>query len=173
MSADPAFWSTAIGWLFLVTNAGRLLAYFPQIVAAARCDSGARSVSILTWSYFAFAHLTALLYAILVLRDSRSTWIFAGNFVVTLILVAIVFLKRRRHRRVNHGKTSSRQTRAPTPSAAPHGRYRKEGSPRLAARSRLVMTDSDGDAPSGLPPGRRRQIVLRFGLQAVTLRAAR
>jgi hypothetical protein len=172
MSADPAFWSTAIGWLFLVTNAGRLLAYFPQIIVAARCDSGARSVSILTWSYFAFAHLTALLYAILVLRDSRSIWIFGGNLVVTLILVAIVFLKRRRHRSANHGKTSPSRRRA-LPPAGSSRRNRKEGPPRYAARNRLLMTDSNGNGPTGLPPGRKRQIVLRFGLQTVTLRAAR
>jgi hypothetical protein len=33
---------------------------------------------------FAFAHLTALLYAILVLRDSRSTWIFGGRRQIVL-----------------------------------------------------------------------------------------
>lgn len=90
----PTWVPELIGWLFLVTNTGRLVAYFPQIFAAARCDAGARSVSLLTWGYFAVAHFTALLYAVFVLRDSRSIAIFCGNFVVTLVLVAIVARKR-------------------------------------------------------------------------------
>lgn len=90
----PTWIPELIGWLFLVTNTGRLVAYFPQIFAAARCDAGARSVSLLTWSYFAVAHFTALLYAIFVLRDPYSIAIFCGNFVVTLVLVVVVARKR-------------------------------------------------------------------------------
>jgi uncharacterized protein with PQ loop repeat len=88
-----------IGWLFLVTNSGRLLAYIPQMVATARCESGARSVSILTWGYFVVAHLSGLLYAITVLHDTRSIWIFSGNLLVTVILVAIILWKRYSHKR--------------------------------------------------------------------------
>ena len=88
-----------IGWLFLVTNSGRLLAYIPQMVATARCESGARSVSILTWGYFAVAHFSGLLYAIAVLHDTRSIWIFSGNLLVTKILVAIILWKRYCHKR--------------------------------------------------------------------------
>jgi hypothetical protein len=90
---------SVVGWLFLAANSGRLIAYLPQIVAAARCDAGARSVSILTWGYFAFAHCTAVLYAVIVLHDTRSTWIFSGNLVVTLVLVGIVCWKRYCHAR--------------------------------------------------------------------------
>jgi len=89
--------SSLIGWLFLVANGGRLLAYIPQIIAAARCNTGAKSISLLTWAYFAFAHLTALLYAAMVLHDQRSIWIFTGNLIVTLLLVGLVFWKRREH----------------------------------------------------------------------------
>lgn len=96
MTTESA-WTSLIGWLFLIANSGRLLAYLPQIFAAARCDAGAKSVSILTWGYFAFAHLTALLYALFVLHDEKSVWIFSGNFVVTVVLVTIVYLKRRRY----------------------------------------------------------------------------
>jgi hypothetical protein len=90
----------AIAWLFLVTNTGRLLAYFPQIFATLRCEAGARSVSVVTWSYFAAAHLSALLYALFVLRDARSALIFSGNLGVTLALVAIILWKRHRYRKV-------------------------------------------------------------------------
>lgn len=96
-------WTEAVGWLFFVANSGRLLAYLPQLAAAARCDAGARSVSIITWSYFAFAHFTALLYAHLVLCDSKSVWIFAGNLFVTLLLVGIVIWKRRVHLATDNG----------------------------------------------------------------------
>lgn len=87
-------WEELVGWLFVTTNSGRLLAYLPQIVATVRCRTGAKSVSILTWGYFGIAHFAALLYAIYVLHDSRLTWVFAGNLVVTLILVTIILWKR-------------------------------------------------------------------------------
>jgi hypothetical protein len=97
--AGEPFWTAVIGWLFLVANSGRLLAYFPQIIVAARCDAGAKSVSILTWAYFAFAHFTAVLYAVFVLHDDKAVWIFSGNLIVTLILVGIVCWKRHCHAR--------------------------------------------------------------------------
>jgi uncharacterized protein with PQ loop repeat len=87
-------WEELVGWLFVATNSARLLAYLPQIVATVRCRAGAKSVSILTWGYFGIAHFSALLYAIYVLRDSRLSWVFAGNLTVTLILVAIILWKR-------------------------------------------------------------------------------
>lgn len=91
--------STLVGWLFVLANGGRLLAYIPQIIAAARCDTGAKSVSLLTWAYFAFAHLSALLYAAEVLHDQRSIWIFTGNLCVTLLLVGLLGWKRCEHTR--------------------------------------------------------------------------
>ena len=92
---DPSGnWNEFVSWLFLLTNTGRIVAYLPQIRAAWTCPSGARSVSLLTWSYFAVAHLAALLYAIHVLRDSRSTLIFAGNLAVTLCLVMVLVWRR-------------------------------------------------------------------------------
>jgi len=87
-------WEELVGWLFVTTNSGRLLAYLPQIVATLRCRAGAKSISILTWGYFGIAHFSALLYAIYVLHDSRLTWIFSGNLAVTLILVGIILWKR-------------------------------------------------------------------------------
>jgi len=88
----------AIGWMFLATSTGRLLAYLRQIVATLRRETGAKSVSALTWGYFAVAHFSALHHAIHVLRDSRSTWLSSGNLTVTLALVAIIFWKRLRRR---------------------------------------------------------------------------
>jgi hypothetical protein len=99
MNGPAVTWVELFTWLFLLANAGRFLAYAPQILAAWQCEAGARSVSLLTWSYFAFAHLTALLYAIFVLQDSKSVWIFSGNLFFTLLLVAMLVFKRLQHRR--------------------------------------------------------------------------
>jgi hypothetical protein len=55
---------------------------------------------LVTWSYFTFAHLTALMYALVVLHDAKSAWIFAGNLSFTSLLVALLIFKRvqQRHR---------------------------------------------------------------------------
>lgn len=90
-------WVDVITWVFLIANTGRLLAYIPQFICAWRCEYGAKSISILTWSYFTFAHCTALVYALLVLKDSKSVWIFAGNLGVTLCLVTLLLWKRWTH----------------------------------------------------------------------------
>lgn len=86
----------AIAWLFVATNTGRILAYLPQIVAALRCSESARSISLLTWSYFALSHFTAVLYGAIVLHDQRMTWIFLGNLAATGGLCAILLWKRGR-----------------------------------------------------------------------------
>ncbi len=92
-------WIEAITWMFVIANTGRLVAYLPQFLAAWNCPSGAKSVSILTWSYFTFAHFTALLYALFALRDSRSAWIFSGNLLATACLVTLLLWKRLQHSR--------------------------------------------------------------------------
>ncbi len=99
MTGTASEWAEILSWVFLVANSGRILAYLPQMIAAWRCPIGARSVSVSTWSYFAFAHLTALLYAVYVLRDFRSAWIFAGNLAATTFLVVLIVWRRRQHRR--------------------------------------------------------------------------
>jgi uncharacterized protein with PQ loop repeat len=92
-------WVDVFTWLFLIANAGRVLAYMPQIAAAWKCPSGAKSVSLLTWSYFTFAHLTALMYALVVLQDAKSAWIFGGNLTFTGLLVVLLIFKRIQHLR--------------------------------------------------------------------------
>ena len=86
-----------ITWLFVAANTGRILAYVPQLVAAWNCKNGATSVSRLTWGYFAFAHLAGILYATYVVNDHRMMLVFCGNFVVCLLLVAIVTWKKLSH----------------------------------------------------------------------------
>ncbi len=118
--SGPAMpWHDVITWMFLIANGGRIVAYLPQIMSAWYCPSGAKSVSILTWSYFAFAHLTALLYALFVLHDSRSVWIFSGNLAVTVCLVALLLWKRMRYRQWLLGPRRDARTHAPEIEMSP------------------------------------------------------
>jgi hypothetical protein len=99
--------------MFLIANGGRIVAYLPQIMSTWYCPTGARSVSVLTWSYFAFVHLTALLYALFVLHDSRSVWIFSGNLAVTACLVALLLWTRMCYRQSLRGLQRNDRTSAP------------------------------------------------------------
>ena len=83
-----------IGGLFLATNTGRVLAYVPQFIGVWKCEQGARSVSLLTWLYFAISHLTGAMYGIWVAHDEKVTLIFFGNFVATTLLCAMIIWKR-------------------------------------------------------------------------------
>ncbi len=87
-----------IAWLFVAANAGRLIGYMPQVVAAWKCKNGASSVSRLTWGYFAFAHFTGILYATIVIHDLSMAAVFFGNFLVCCLLIGIVSWKKRRQR---------------------------------------------------------------------------
>lgn len=115
-TAPAVSWVEIITWIFLVANTGRLLAYIPQFISAWNCKHGAKSVSILTWSYFTFAHCTALVYAIFVLKDSKSVWIFAGNLGVTLCLVTLLLWKRMTYIRAVRRSRGAENTKSSTTS---------------------------------------------------------
>ncbi len=87
-----------VTWLFVATNACRLFAYVPQLLAAARCENGASAVSRATWSYFAVAHLAGHLYSRMVLHDARMASVLLGNFVACSALVGTVTWKKYRYR---------------------------------------------------------------------------
>jgi hypothetical protein len=86
-----------VTWVFLFANAGRILAYVPQLVAAWNCMNGASSVSRLTWGYFAFAHFAGVLYGAYVIHDFKMAWMFSGNLFACLLLVCIVTCKKMAH----------------------------------------------------------------------------
>lgn len=86
-----------VTWAFFAANGGRILAYIPQLVAAWKCENGAKSVSRMTWGYFAFAHMTGILYGLIVIHNAQMALVFAGNFVVCSLLVGIVTWKEIRH----------------------------------------------------------------------------
>ncbi|APW37291.1 hypothetical protein RD110_08870 [Rhodoferax koreense] len=58
-----------IAWLYLLTNATRIVSYLPQIVVVWRCTDGAASVSLLTWGSWVLSQMTAVFYGVLVLQD--------------------------------------------------------------------------------------------------------
>jgi uncharacterized protein with PQ loop repeat len=126
-------WVDVFTWLFLIANAGRVLAYMPQIAAAWKCPSGAKSVSLLTWSYFTFAHLTALMYALVVLQDAKSAWIFGGNLIFTGLLVVLLIFKRIQHRR-----------RASAVATVSAGKARSEMRKALKRAQSLARTNATG-----------------------------
>jgi len=99
MNDAVTYWVT---WAFFAANAGRIFAYFPQILAAVRCKNGAVAVSRMTWTYFATAHFTGCLYGLMVIHDSNMAIVFLGNFIACVTLVGIVTWKKMQfHRRLD------------------------------------------------------------------------
>ena len=111
-------WTYIITWLFVVANAGRILAYVPQLLAAWNCKNGATSVSRLTWGYFAFAHFAGVLYGAFVIHDFKMALMFSGNLLVCVLLVAIVTWKKVIHAR----STVSSESNVNSARQSPWGR---------------------------------------------------
>ena len=88
-----------VTWAFFAANAGRIFSYLPQILAAIHCRNGAVAVSRMTWGYFAVAHLTGVLYGLVVIHDHNMALVFLGNFIACCVLVGIVTWKKIRHAR--------------------------------------------------------------------------
>jgi hypothetical protein len=82
---------------FAICNSMRILAYFPQIRAAATDNNGASAISCTTWMLFLVANLSTVAYALV----NRSDWwlagYFAANALCCLAIVAVTFWRRRRH----------------------------------------------------------------------------
>lgn len=59
----------AVVWLYLLTNALRLVTYVPQVRAVWRDQHGAQTISLLTWGSWTASNAFALAYAGLVAQD--------------------------------------------------------------------------------------------------------
>lgn len=81
---------------FLVTNAGRVLAYLPQIAAIARDRNRAAAVSCATWTLFLVSNLASALYAGLISMDIAMMVPFAANTVCCAMIVGLLCWKRSR-----------------------------------------------------------------------------
>jgi hypothetical protein len=69
LAASDGVWLQMIGWLYLLTNATRVITYVPQIVVVWRCTDGAMSVSLLTWCSWVLSHVAATAYGLLLVHD--------------------------------------------------------------------------------------------------------
>ncbi len=85
--------------LFAAINTVRVFAYIPQITRAARDQNGASAISYTTWGLFFISHLSTIAYALVCQGDALLALIFLGNAIACLAIIAVTFLKRRRHNR--------------------------------------------------------------------------
>lgn len=83
-----------IGWLYLLTNATRVVTYIPQIVDVWRCTDGALSVSLLTWGSWVLSNLTAMVYGALVVRDTFLVFVSLVNLAGCAAVAAIAARRR-------------------------------------------------------------------------------
>lgn len=94
--ADALWW---IGWTYVTVNTGRVLSYLPQIAAVWKSSDGAPSISLLTWSYWSFSHLTAALYGGVVVADWKLLAVSLGNLACCGAVVLLVVHQRSGWRR--------------------------------------------------------------------------
>jgi hypothetical protein len=80
--------------LFNAINCMRMFAYVPQITAIVRDHHGAEAVSCLTWTLFALAHLSTVVYGWLVARDICMVFVFAVNFLACVLIIGLTAYKR-------------------------------------------------------------------------------
>lgn len=92
-------WLGIIAWLYLITNATRLVTYLPQIIVVWRCTDGARSVSVLTWGSWVLSQATATLYGIWVLHDLPFVAISLINLVGCGCVTVLALRRRSQWRR--------------------------------------------------------------------------
>ncbi|WP_394792018.1 hypothetical protein [Rhodoferax sp.] len=92
-------WLTLIAWVYLATNATRVVTYVPQILAVWRCTDGALSVSLLTWGSWVLSQAAAMLYGVLVVRDLPFVLIALINFLGCACVTAIGMQRRAQWKR--------------------------------------------------------------------------
>jgi Domain of unknown function (DUF4437)/PQ loop repeat len=85
--------------VFTLFNSARFLAYVPQIIKAAKDQSGAEAISFGTWALFLASHLSAMAYAIVNQADWTMASLFLSNAVGCGVIILIAGFKRSRHRR--------------------------------------------------------------------------
>ncbi len=90
---------SAIAWLYLITNATRVVTYVPQIMVVWRCTDGARSVSLLTWGSWVLSQLSALFYGVLVVNDLPFVLISVINLLGCACVTGIAMRRRAQWKR--------------------------------------------------------------------------
>lgn len=84
--------------LFTACNSVRMFAYLSQIRSAARDTNGASAISCTTWGVFLVTNISTIAYAVINRHDFIMATCFAGNALCCIVILAIVFYKRRRAR---------------------------------------------------------------------------
>ncbi|MBC7680993.1 MAG: hypothetical protein H7172_01555 [Ferruginibacter sp.] len=90
---------SVIAWLYVVTNATRVVTYVPQIVVVWRCTDGAPSVSLLTWGSWVLSQVSALFYGVLVVHDLPFVLISVINLLGCACVTGITLRRRRQWKR--------------------------------------------------------------------------
>ncbi len=111
MSLDVARqpWETATLAVFTFFNSLRFLAYVPQIVKAAKDQSGAEAISFGTWALFLASHASAMAYAIENQGDWKMASLFLSNALGCGTILLIAAWKRSQHRRRRIEEDQSRK----------------------------------------------------------------
>src|SRR5882724_5609822 len=99
--------------VFTFFNSLRFLAYVPQIVKAAKDQSGAEAISFGTWALFLASHASAMAYAIENQGDWKMASLFLGNALGCGTILLIAACKRSRHRRRKAEEAVQRDPLAP------------------------------------------------------------
>ena len=84
----------AIGWLYALTSALRVVAYAPQVALIRRCPDGGRSVSLVTWVASTLSHVAGVIYGAAVVSDPCVTAIAVGNTAGSLAIVCMALMRR-------------------------------------------------------------------------------
>jgi hypothetical protein len=87
-----------VGLIYVTVNALRILFYWPQIQAVARCQHGAASNSLTTWGYFCASHWVAVVYFIYGQPDRFALLISLGNALAVFVLLVTIVWKRKLRR---------------------------------------------------------------------------
>lgn len=98
--------------VFAATNAARILAYLPQILALWRDRTGAAAVSCLTWALFTVSNGSTAQYALVVLDDRRMAALFAANTLCCAVIFGLAVANRTGVRsRTPRGRRPERRVR--------------------------------------------------------------
>ena len=92
--------------VFAACNGARVVAYFPQIIRVARDHDGAKGLSCLTWAGFAASNLSTVVYALVVVPDSKMAAVFSVNAAFCLAIVSLTLWKRFSVRQLQRGRPS-------------------------------------------------------------------
>jgi hypothetical protein len=95
--------------LFAICNGIRVLAYVPQIVAAARDRNGATAIACTTWWLFLVANLSTIAYALVNQSDWRLAACFTANAACCIAILSVTYHKRRASVRQAQGSGPRRQ----------------------------------------------------------------